>query len=120
MIVIEVEAIKPERDQEHLDSDELGSALVFDVANIEDVVVQLVNGEGLSAWPTSLVVTLQCSLDFSAWSDFPSGAVTYNGFGVKASVNVSGLSAVRVVVTTVSSGGHGNVAVRVNGVKNVE
>lgn len=119
-MAIEVSGLKPERDGEDLASAELGDALEFDVEGLDEVVVQLANLEGLSAWPTSLVVTLQCSLDRSAWSDFPSGAVPYNAFGVKAAVAVGGLSWVRVVVTTQSSGGHGNVAVRVNGLKTVE
>jgi hypothetical protein len=62
---------------------------------------------------------VSASLDDNHYANFPSGAITYSAFGVQASITVTGLSFIRVAVSTVSSAGHGAIGVRVNGIAEV-
>ncbi len=117
--MIDIERLEAEEDRHELSSQEDRAAVTFGVAEIESLVVQLCNPDGLTAWPTSLVLTLEGTLgmtekDVSEWSAMAT-PVTYTAFGLKAVVDVRGLGAVRVRVSTVSSAGHGKVGVHASG-----
>jgi len=117
--VIDIERLEAEEDLHEISSQQDRASVTFGVYEIESLVVQIGNPDGLSAWPTSLVLTLEGTLaheegEVCEWSAMAS-PVTYTSFGLKAVVDVRGLGAVRVRVSTVSSGGHGMVGVQASG-----
>lgn len=118
-MALEVEAIKEEDGREGVQSEEDRSSVIFDVRGVDSIVPQLYDRDGISSWPTSLVVTCEASLDTNNFAAFPSGALTFSAFGLGEAIAVLGLSYVRFRVSTKSSAGHGLVGVRVNGISDV-
>ena len=100
-------------------SSEYRDSVVFEVLGVDSLVIQLVDSEGLGAWPTSLVLSVEGSLDNNFFGALPSGAIPYSAFGLQAAIVVTGLAYARVVVSTVSSAAHGNVGVRATGAREV-
>lgn len=119
-MAIEVTEVKAYDGRNIIASNQPRAGVVFDVKGLDGLVIQVYDGgDGLSSWPTSLVLTVSASLDDNHYANFPSGAITYTAFGVQASITVTGLSFVRVAVSTVSSAGHGAIGVRANGIAEV-
>jgi hypothetical protein len=118
-VATEVQILKPDGDSEHLVSSEYRDAVAFEVLGLDAVVIQLVDLEGLGSWPASLVLSVEGSLDNSFFGQLPGGAIPYSAFGIGAAISVTGLAYLRVIVSTVSASGHGNVGVRATGARSV-
>ena len=56
-----------------------------------------------AAWSAGAVVTLECSLDGTAWSAFPTPVTGYSALGVQNTVYCRGLNYVRFRVSTVGA-----------------
>ena len=115
-MAIEVSELKAYGGKDLIASAQLRDAVVFDVRGVDSIVLQVFDVEGLAAWPTSLVLTVECSLDTNHFAAFPSGAVTFTSFKVGEAIVVAGLSYVQVRVSTVGASGNGNLGVRANSV----
>lgn len=70
-------------------------------AGTDWIVVQLTATE---SWTASAVVTLEISIDGAAFAGFPSGAVTYDALGVQEICTVTGVTRVRLRVSTPQAG----------------
>ena len=86
------------RGKTELESSKPNDSIVFDVSDHETAVVQLVRTSG-SAWPASLVVAAEVSLDGATFGAVPAGAVTFTQEGV-ASIELQGARMLRVRVST--------------------
>jgi hypothetical protein len=118
-MAIEVDELKPYAGKTSVDSALLRDAVIFDVRGVDSVVLQAFDAEGLGAWPTSLVLTVECSLDKNHFAAFPAGAVTFASFKVGEAIVVAGLSYLQVRVSTIGASGNGNIGVRANAVLEV-
>lgn len=86
------------RGKTELESAQINDSIVFDVTDYETAVVQLVRTSG-SAWPASLAIKAEVSLDGATFGDVPAGAVSFTAEGLK-SINLQGARMLRVRVAT--------------------
>lgn len=92
-------------------SQRLGQGVRLSTRGLPRVSIH-VEGEDVSAWPTSLVLTVRRANLAGAGAALGT-PVTIGAFGVTTVTDAGGVGEVEVVVTTVSSGGHGRIRVGV-------
>jgi len=118
-----MDRLQPIYVSESINSQTLGSFIRIPTVGMSVASAGAIFREG--AWPTSLVLTLQSTIngydwDTALYTDPSSGIVatcpTFTAAARRRLIRVEDTVALRLIVTTVSSGGHGNVECSLYGV----
>lgn len=86
------------RGKVEIESANQNDSIVYDVAEFDSALVQIIQCNGAS-WPATLVLSVELSLDGAVFVAVPAGAVTFTAAGAKT-VSTVGASFLRVRVST--------------------